>query len=965
MPAPALLRNYVIMLNSLSRASLLACAVAVSLSAQSPQAGGEPRQVMLSFGSFDPAISVPVVPEHLQSTSAQQLCLVQFVGLPTQSGRDAIAELGGKVIKYMPHDTYVVRMNSAERQAVSALPTVRWVGSYHPAYRLEPVLRDAAVFQNLEPVTYNVVVADKHSDKPALSAKIKAVGGTVVSEQVGSILMTVRLNGPQLQEASGFDEVLWIDRWSAPEIDMDNARIQGGGNSVETLAGYTGTGVNTHIYEGIEATHPDFTGTVTNVRSGGGADSHGHATAGIVFGNGNSNPAVRGMAPDAGKFYTQYGSVSGSRWQVFSDLVNIHDVSHTTASWGSARTFFYTSISAEADDITFDHDITWTQSQSNAGNQDSRPQAWAKNVFSIGGVNHGNNSNAGDDSWQNGGASIGPASDGRMKPELCAYYDNIGTSDRTGAAGYSSASWSGGFGGTSGATPIVAGHNVLAIEMFTDEVTSGFGPFGNQLRVPGGTSHENRPSAPTLKALQCISSAQYAFTASSSDNRREHQGFGFPNLSTMWNMRNKTFIVDEVDVLTQGQTRSWGISVASGEPALKVCLNWREPSANPASAAHLINNLSLRVTAPDGTVYWGNNGIESGVWSVAGGSEDTVNSLECVFVQNPTAGNWNVEVLATSIVEDNHIETVGIDADYGLAISGGNGTSVAFATFNSFGAGCPGSVVSPVVCPELNPAGGAQTTNLRDNEYCYVVPNTGALTVSGFEFWTRSTGGTVTFPAHIYPGATPSATAIASTTITIGATSGFYTATFSTPVNVTGSFCIGVDSSAQTVYINSLTSGTGGSGFYRDQVNGPAAWTQSGLTNFPSWKINCTGTGTNLAPQLSNAGLPSLGSSYSVEISDALSGTFAVLASGLSDSTWSGGSLPALLPGAPGCTLLVDPVVLEAVATSASGTGSTSFTLPNSAGLIGTEVFHQWAVLDAVNSLGIVMSNAGRALVGN
>ena len=114
-----------------------------------------------------------------------------------------------------------------------------------------------------------------------------------------------------------------------------------------------------------------------------------------MFGNGTSNPAVRGMAPDCGKFYTNNNTVQGSRWQVFDDLVNIHNVSHSTASWGNARTFNYTSISAEADDIVFDHNLTWTQSQSNAGNQDSRPQAWAKNVFSIGGVAHGNNSTGG------------------------------------------------------------------------------------------------------------------------------------------------------------------------------------------------------------------------------------------------------------------------------------------------------------------------------------------------------------------------------------------------------------------------------------------------------------------------------------------------------------------------------------------------------------------------------------------
>ena len=891
--------------------------------------------------------------------------LVQFAGLPTEAGRNAITAAGGQILKYMPHDAYVVRMDARQSDAVRALGMVRWVGNYHPAYRLEPALLVPGVFAQLDPTVYNVVVADKHRDKPALAQQVAAIGGTVVNEQVGSILMTLQLTGPQLQQVAGFDEVLWIDRWTAPENDMDNARIQGGGNYVESQVGYTGTGVNAHIYEGIEATHPDFTGTVTNVRSGGGADNHGHATAGIVFGNGSSNPAVRGMAPDCNKFFTQYSSVTTSRWQVFSDLVNIHNVSHTTASWGSTRTFFYTSISAEADDITFDHDLAWTQSQSNAGNQDSRPQAWAKNVFSIGGVNHANNSNAADDSWANGGASIGPASDGRIKPELCAYYDNIGTSDLTGAAGYSAGNWTSGFGGTSGATPIVAGHNVLAIQMFTDEVTPGFGPFGNQLRVPGGTSHQNRPSAPTLKALQCISASQYAFTGASSDNRREHQGWGFPNLRTMWDLRDKTFIVDETDVLSQGQSRSWAISVAPGEPALKVALSWREPSANPASASHLINNLSLRATSPNGTVYWGNHNLEDGVWSVSGGSEDSVNSLECVFVQNPAAGNWNIEVLATAIVEDNHVETAGIDADYGLAISGGTGTNVVFATFNTFGNGCPGSVQEPIVCPELNGNGGTQTSSLRDNEYAYVVPNTGALTVNGFDFYTRSTGATVTVPAQIFAGSVPGANPVASTTITVGPAAAFYTATFNPPVNVNGPFCIAVDGSAQTVYVNSMTAGSPGVGYYRDLINGPVNWTLSGLVVNPAWRIHCSGNGVNLSPAIASIGLPRLGSSYDVAVSDALAGTFAVLASGLSNTTWNGGALPAPLPAAPGCTLFVAPMVLSVVVTSAGGTGSVSFAVPNSAGLIGAEAFHQWGVLDAVNPLGIVMSNAGRAAIGN
>ena len=585
------------------------------------------------------------------------------------------------MLGYLPDDAYVVRMAAGDANRARDVDGVRWVGSYHPAYRLEPELRAAGAFAADEAIACNVVVADKRADKPALMERVVALGGRVDDEQAGSLLLEVTLTRAQLLQVAALDEVLWIDRRTPVGEDMDNARIQGGGNYVETLGGYTGAGVNAHIYEGIQASHPDFTGTVTNVNSGGQAQSHGHCTAGIVFGNGSSNPAVRGMAPDAGKFYTNYSTANASRYQIVGNLVNVHAVRLTTAAWGNSQTTAYTSVSAESDDIVFDHDIAWTQSQSNTGNQLSRPQAWGKNIFSIGAVRHFNNSNPSDDSW-GGGASTGPASDGRMKPTLCAYYDSIGTSDRTGTAGYSSGNWTPSFSGTSGATPIVAGHNVLAIQMFTDEVAPGFGLFGNPLRVPGGSAHENRPHFPTLKALQVVNAAQYTWNASSTDNRREHQGWGFPDLRRMYDYRDRTFIVDETAILTQGATQSWPILVAPGEQSLKICLNWNEPAGNPAASQQLVNDLSLRVTSPGGAqVYWGNHGLTNGMWSAQGGSEDHVNSLECVFVPNPAPGAWNVEVLATSIVQDNHVETPIVDADYALVVTGGTGTQLQFAQF--------------------------------------------------------------------------------------------------------------------------------------------------------------------------------------------------------------------------------------------------------------------------------------------
>ncbi len=692
------------MLRLILSTSLAASAIATTAIAQSPIVASAPSsissQIKLRYASFDPTVALPEIPEVLQSGPRDSMRIVQFQGIPTQADRDTIEALRGEIIGYLPSNAYVVRMGADKMEVLESVASVRWVGDYHPAFRLDPDLQGEEVLQQPARGRYNVVVANKRTDKPSLVSRIKDIGGIVNSEQTGSLLIEVTLSGPQLVQALHMDEVLWIDRWSAPELDMDNARIQGGGNYVESMGGYTGTGVNAHIYEGVEATHPDFTGPVINVRSSGAAQSHGHATAGIVFGNGNSNPAVRGMAPDAGKFYTNYGSVNGSRYQVVDDLVNIHNVSHTTASWGGARTFFYTSTSAESDDIVFDHDISWTQSQSNAGNQDSRPQAWAKNVFSIGGVRHNNNSNPNDDSWS-GSGSTGPASDGRIKPTMCAYYDGIGTSDRTGGSGYSSGSWTSNFGGTSGATPIVAGHNVIALEMYTDEILPGVGTFGQALRVPGGTTHENRPHFTTLKALQVVNARQYSFTASSSDNRREHCGWGFPNLQDMYDNREKTIIIDETQVITQGETQVVMAGVEPGEAAFKVSLNWNEPAGNPSASSQLVNNLSLRVTSPTGVVYWGNNGLESGVWSVVGGSEDNTNSIENVFVQNPVDGDWQIEIIATAIVQDSHVETPAVDADYALVAVGGSGGGQFASTI------CPGAVNSLGLGARLELSGSA------------------------------------------------------------------------------------------------------------------------------------------------------------------------------------------------------------------------------------------------------------------
>src|SRR5690606_2536592 len=116
-----------------------------------------------------------------------------------------------------------------------------------------------------------------------------------------------------------------------------------------------------------------------------------------------------------------------------------------TNSWGSPLTTDYTTVSMELDDIAFLNDIVLLQSQSNTGTNESRPESWSKNVVSVGAVHHHNNLDRTDDCWC-AGASIGPAPDGRIKPDLCHFGDAVTTSSRS-----SDVSFTTSFSGTSAA----------------------------------------------------------------------------------------------------------------------------------------------------------------------------------------------------------------------------------------------------------------------------------------------------------------------------------------------------------------------------------------------------------------------------------------------------------------------------------------------------------------------------------
>ena len=287
------------------------------------------------------------------------------------------------------------------------------------------------------------------------------------------------------------------------------------------------------------------------------------------------------------------------------------------------------------------------------------------------------------------------------------------------------------------------------------------------------------------------------------------------------------------------------------------------------------------------------------------------------------------------------------------------------ASFALFGAGCPGSAVIPQPpCAQFNPAGGTLTLQTSPNEFVYRTNSVAAGNVLSFDIWTASTGGTVTVPAHLYAasGQSVAATPFASTTLTVGPTPGFYRATFAAPVPVSGSYFLGVDSSAQTVYLNNLTTGSSFLAYSRPSPT--AAWTLSVFRT--SWIVNCQQTPQYKVPSLNNSALPLLGTTYNVTLADAVASGQAVLLSGVSSTSYQGTPLPAAVPFAPGCNILVSPEALNAVVASPAGAAAVPIVVPNTPSLAGFVAFHQWVVLDlGANQAGIAVSNASTVVVGS
>jgi hypothetical protein len=350
------------------------------------------------------------------------------------------------------------------------------------------------------------------------------------------------------------------------------------------------------------------------------------------------------MMPNGEGIFASWGV---GRKQSIANLKNNWGGVFQSNSWSTGSSdSSYSSVSRQNDEAVSEYDVTMLYASGNGGDDGTVTQdASAKNVIAVGALNHYDNQDRTDDQHTGGQGNKGPTDDGRIKPDVVGPYDSIYTT--TSGGGYTSS-----FGGTSGATPVVAGGVGLIYEMYKEN------HFGNN---PQGMT----PHASTVKAILIADAYQYEFT----QGDRYAQGWGLVDVGNVYNLSVNHFIDDENSALRMGDLVTYKITPTMETP-LKITLVWTDVPTTTSSSMHLINDLNLKVIDPNGEIYHGNYGLVDGKWSEADGEMDHTNNVENVFIENPISGEWTIEVFAENVPRDGVVGTPDIDQSFALVASG-------------------------------------------------------------------------------------------------------------------------------------------------------------------------------------------------------------------------------------------------------------------------------------------------------
>ncbi len=604
---------------------------------------------------------------QLTTVSGGRHVVIQFAGPVSAEQRQAVADSGVQLLRYLPDYAFFAKLapGGVNAAAISAIPGVVGLEPIRREWKLEPAVLAgrvpdwASVAKDPQGPEIVAVYVLFHPDaRLGDGMAVARRHGAMVRDQLESINgLVIELPRPNIAALADEDAVQWIE-WPLPRMSEINGsnRVITEANIVQAAPyGLSGAGVNVLVYDANQArsTHVDYQGRLTN----GTGDSSGiadHAThvACTIGGAGVANSANKGMAP--GVALTSYGfeydgtgiflySNPGDIETDYNQAIDVYgaDISNNSIGTNTETNGFDCAIQGDygvtselIDTIvrgdgsnplfTSPFRIVWANGNERQGSRcdvegfgdyySTAPAAGSKNHIAVGALNSNDDSMTSFSSW-------GPVDDGRMKPDVsapgCQSDGDFGVTSCTA----SSDTAYGSFCGTSMASPTVCGLSALLMQDF-------------RAQFPSAPDFRNS----TLKIL-------LAHTAVDRGNAGPDHQFGYGSVRIQQCvdfMRTENFLENTV---SQGGIYSVLVLVDAGDPELKVTLSWDDYPATTNTGPTLINDLDLRVFDPSSQQHfpWTLNPLNPSAPAVRT-QANRVDNIEQVYVQNPAAGVWRVEV---------------------------------------------------------------------------------------------------------------------------------------------------------------------------------------------------------------------------------------------------------------------------------------------------------------------------------
>jgi PKD repeat protein len=577
---------------------------------------------------------------------------IQFLDHPSLEQRAQLKIAGLDLISYTTGFAWVAQGNTDAFKAAAALPFVRGFARIDPRDKMlyQVFLQDTPAYaQTGDGLARLTVLTVPGMNAEALKAQL-ATQAALNAQTAASVRPIEACPlGPRFEAVADIRQVFALAsapgvmfiEFAPPPMEPRDATTDSSSNvGVVRDQGpkLDGTGIKVAVREiGKPDAHVDFAARMQLIDLDGDAVNKDHATAvvGQIASSGVAQPAAKGIAPNVNVLvYSLTNDAFTTRDIIDAGGRGARLSNHSYGPGGLTTFGEYQTVSATWDDALRNNNLVAFF----AGNEESDQLSPFKHIDFFVGMKNGlcieassATAKAGNPDGSppvpatNGSAffaKYGPMNDGRVKPDLVAFGDNVVLDQGTNNITTNS--------GTSFSTPAATGMAALIFQEYKTKLGA-------------------EPSAALTKALLCESASDLGTPGPDAI-----YGFGIVNvqeaiklIDSRTSPQNSPFSEGSE---TNGQVQTYTLNVGPGLPFLKTTLCWMDPAGNPSAAKALVNDLDMTLTDPNGAVYFPYSLNAASPMSAATNTgPNRVDPVEQIIVPTPMAGVWTATVSGFSI----------------------------------------------------------------------------------------------------------------------------------------------------------------------------------------------------------------------------------------------------------------------------------------------------------------------------